>query len=469
MMQAEICLRQDTVTTLPEFTEEHRIRQKEEELSGLESVHMAESETVCAAPGLDTLEPECVTAHCGVSDVHHTHTPLIKTETDLGSTHTGDLFETVNIDNKELRYVTRLQPNQIKTETDDVGYLKAEHIGGLLDIKCVNIKTCEMKCESSESIVSDLMNTVVSEAAVDHKDQIEPWQCAGESEPNCKKEINDVPTKYVDVNHHCEMITESGHTRIVQKITNNTNKHNNFQGMDVINQHMINNSSKNQSLLNFRQKNIICRNNGATNTGQKRYKCSLCEKCFNSKSGLKKHLTIHTGEKPYKCSQCEKCFNSKSGLKAHLTIHTGEKPYKCSQCGKCFSSKSNLNSHQQIHTDEKRYKCSQCGKCFNYKSSFNRHLRIHTGEKPYKCFQCGKCFAFISSLNIHQRIHTGRKPYKCSECGKTFKWKYYYKAHKIIHSGERPFKCSECEQCFNTKYRFNQHKTFHIGKKSYGV
>ncbi|KAJ8362739.1 hypothetical protein SKAU_G00115700 [Synaphobranchus kaupii] len=67
MMQAGVCLRRDTETTLPELTEEHRIRQKEE-LSGLESVHMAESETECAATGLNTLEPECVTAHSGI---HH--------------------------------------------------------------------------------------------------------------------------------------------------------------------------------------------------------------------------------------------------------------------------------------------------------------------------------------------------------------------------------------------------------------
>ncbi|KAJ8283216.1 hypothetical protein COCON_G00020660 [Conger conger] len=59
MMQAGVCLRQDTETTLPELTEQHRIRLKEEELSGLES------ETECAAPGLNTLEPECVTAHSG--------------------------------------------------------------------------------------------------------------------------------------------------------------------------------------------------------------------------------------------------------------------------------------------------------------------------------------------------------------------------------------------------------------------
>ncbi|KAJ8362704.1 hypothetical protein SKAU_G00115350 [Synaphobranchus kaupii] len=65
MMQARVCLRRDTETTLPELTEQHRIRQKEEQISGLESVHMAETETECAVPGLNTLEPECVAAHSG--------------------------------------------------------------------------------------------------------------------------------------------------------------------------------------------------------------------------------------------------------------------------------------------------------------------------------------------------------------------------------------------------------------------
>ncbi|XP_035259488.1 uncharacterized protein LOC118220003 isoform X2 [Anguilla anguilla] len=154
MMQEEVCLRQDTETTLPELTEQHRIRQEEEELSGLESVHMAESETECAAPGLNTPEPECVTAHCGVSDVHHTHTPLIKTETDLGSTHTGNFIKTEILENTELGSVTHLHPDRIKTETNDGGYLKAEHISDLKDFKCVHIKF--EKIESSEILVSDL-------------------------------------------------------------------------------------------------------------------------------------------------------------------------------------------------------------------------------------------------------------------------------------------------------------------------
>ncbi|KAJ8362669.1 hypothetical protein SKAU_G00115000, partial [Synaphobranchus kaupii] len=235
MMQAGICLRRDTETTLPELTEQHRIRPKEEELSGLESVHMAESETEYAAPGLNTLEPQCVAAHSGVSDVHHTHTSLIKTETDWGSTHTGDLIKTENLDFTELGYVTRLHPDQIKIEADYGGYLKPEHFSDLQDIKCVNIKSGQMKCESSESSVSDLTKTVMSGACVDHKDQTEPQQYTGEPNPKCKNEkSNYLPIKCGGVTQHCEFNNEDNQTRIVQKNTLSKNKHINCQRTNVI-------------------------------------------------------------------------------------------------------------------------------------------------------------------------------------------------------------------------------------------
>ncbi|KAJ8362740.1 hypothetical protein SKAU_G00115710, partial [Synaphobranchus kaupii] len=244
MMQAGVCLRRDTETTLPELTEQHRIRQKEEELSGLESVHMAESESKSAAPGLKTLEPECVTAHSGVSDVHHTHTSLIKLETDLGSTDTGDLIKTESLDSTELGYVTHLHSVQIKTEADDGGYLQAEHISDFQDIKCVDIKFDKLKCESSESLVSDIMNTVMNGVGVDQKDQTEPWQCAEEPNPNCKKESHDLPTQSGDLNHHCDVNNENNQTRIVQKSTNVSKKRMQCGRMNVIIEPLIMNSSK---------------------------------------------------------------------------------------------------------------------------------------------------------------------------------------------------------------------------------
>ncbi|KAJ8283219.1 hypothetical protein COCON_G00020690 [Conger conger] len=379
MMQAGVCLRQDTETTLPELTEQHRIRLKEEELSGLES------ETECAAPGLNTLEPECVTAHSGVSDVHHTHTSVIKTEADLGSTRTGDLIKTKSLDFTELGYVTHLHPDQIKTEAEDGGYHKAEHISDLLDIKCVDVKSDQMKCESSESLVSDLMNTVMDGAGVDHKGLPEPWLCAGEPTPNCEK----------------EEIHQNNRNRIVQKSRNCNKKHMHCQRVNV---RIAPKISQNTSHLHVFQNKMI---QGKNHTNEKPYKCTQCGKCFFRMSHLSIHQRIHTGEKPYKCFQCGKCFSIKSNLQCHLRIHTGEKPYKCFQCGKCFSMKSNLQCHLKIHTGEKPHKCTQCDKGFITNSDLNKHLRIHTGEKPYKCTQCDKCLHSNSALHYHMRLHAG--------------------------------------------------------------
>ncbi|KAJ8332026.1 hypothetical protein SKAU_G00429900 [Synaphobranchus kaupii] len=466
-MQAGVCLRRDTETPLPELTEQHRIRQKEEQFSGLESVYMAESETECAAPGLNTVEPECVTAHSGVSDVHHTHISLIKIETVLGSTHTGDL-KTEILDSTELGYVTRLHSDQIKTETDDGGYLMAEHISDLQDITCVQIKSDQMKCESSESLVSDLVNTVMNGAGVDHKDQTEPWPCAEEPNPNCKnEEISHLSTQCGDFNHQCAINSQNNQTRIVQKSTNRSNKRIYGRRMKVMLEPLIINSSKNTHLLNFFQNKTINRNKGEIHISEKPYKCTQCEKCFKTKSYLHIHNRIHTGEKPYKCTQCERCFFNKSHLNSHLRVHTGEKPYKCAQCHKCFSQSSHLSSHQKIHTGEKPYRCTQCGKCFSKISNLNYHQRIHTGEKPYKCIQCGKCFSKISNLNRHQRSHRGEKPYKCIQCGKSFSTINHLNSHQRVHTSEKPYKCSQCEKCFPTISSLNIHQRIHTGEKPY--
>ncbi|KAJ8278430.1 hypothetical protein GJAV_G00087530 [Gymnothorax javanicus] len=247
MMQTGDRLRQDTETTLPWLPKQHRIREKEEELHGLESVHMAESETKCTTAGLNTLEPECVTANSRVSDLHHTEAPLIKTEADLSPTNTGDL-NTGSLDFTELAYVTLLYPDQVKPGTDDgdnvktepvsilpdiervyiksdikleptntgdlntgsldftdlgnetplhPGQVKTEPDGGdyiqteLIsvspDIKCVDIESDDVKLESGESFGDGLVSKMFYGAGVDEKAETELYHCAGKPNPNCSK------------------------------------------------------------------------------------------------------------------------------------------------------------------------------------------------------------------------------------------------------------------------------------------
>ncbi|XP_061476131.1 zinc finger and SCAN domain-containing protein 31-like [Rhineura floridana] len=175
-----------------------------------------------------------------------------------------------------------------------------------------------------------------------------------------------------------------------------------------------------------------------SHSGEKRYKCSVCEKSFKHKSTLTVHKRTHTGERPYRCSHCEKSFIQRSTLIVHERTHTGERPYRCSDCGKSFNERSVLVKHERTHTGERPYKCVDCEKSYKQLSALAAHERTHTGERPYKCSDCGKSFTRSSFLITHKRTHTGEKPYSCSGCGKSFSQRPHLVIHERTHSGEDP-------------------------------
>ncbi|XP_053342637.1 zinc finger and SCAN domain-containing protein 2 isoform X2 [Clarias gariepinus] len=87
--------------------------------------------------------------------------------------------------------------------------------------------------------------------------------------------------------------------------------------------------------------------------GERRFRCSFCEKTFVRFGQLKEHVRSHTGERPYTCSQCGRSFTKQGNLIRHAVVHSGEKPYQCSLCGKCFTQRSSLKSHQKTHTPDR--------------------------------------------------------------------------------------------------------------------
>ncbi|KAJ8705061.1 hypothetical protein PYW08_012381 [Mythimna loreyi] len=174
-----------------------------------------------------------------------------------------------------------------------------------------------------------------------------------------------------------------------------------------------------------------------------------------------------TKEKPYKCEECQRSFNQKAFLTRHIRAHTGEKPYKCDVCQTCFSENGNLIRHMRTHTGEKPYKCEECQLSFSQKSHLIGHNRRHTGEKPYQCEECQLCFGQKSSLLCHIRTHTGEKPYKCNQCQLRFKQKITLLNHiSTTHTGEKPFKCDRCPRSFSDRSSLTRHsRCRHVGEK----
>ncbi|XP_067686399.1 zinc finger protein 208-like [Haliotis asinina] len=198
------------------------------------------------------------------------------------------------------------------------------------------------------------------------------------------------------------------------------------------------------------------------------YGCELCGKRFAEACYLREHMMKHTGERPFKCDVCDKGFISNSLLKKHRLCH-GPKTHECTVCGKCFSQASSLNTHMQTHDAVKRvYLCDDCGKSFKSKSGLNRHQVKHTGIKKHKCQfpGCERAFFFKAELKVHELCHGDVKPFKCGTCGKSFKFRTSFKNHIQYHSKTKNFKCSICDKEFYLENKYKHHMERHLGQRN---
>jgi hypothetical protein len=56
----------------------------------------------------------------------------------------------------------------------------------------------------------------------------------------------------------------------------------------------------------------------------------------------------------------------------------GTKPFSCHKCNRTFNSKYNVIRHlKQYHADKRMFKCNVCGRDYKWVDSLHKHMKLH--------------------------------------------------------------------------------------------
>lgn len=93
-----------------------------------------------------------------------------------------------------------------------------------------------------------------------------------------------------------------------------------------------------------------------------------------------------SGDKRHKCTECNRAFVKSADLKRHMAGHRNEKKFVCDDCGSAFTRRDNLKAHRLLHTRESVVTCDLCSKEFINAVYLKRHMHIHkqAKKKPYE-------------------------------------------------------------------------------------
>ncbi|XP_071746728.1 uncharacterized protein [Lepeophtheirus salmonis] len=192
--------------------------------------------------------------------------------------------------------------------------------------------------------------------------------------------------------------------------------------------------------------------------------CSMCTAKLNSKRSYLIHLKRHVGLNNFKCKYCDKSFQSKFRLNRHLKNHakegsnitpppsspTGEKStddaqifetIKCALCPKTFTDNESLQIHTISHfEDDSLIRSAAYQRKLRRRSLFRRSYRLRSLHRA----------KHISSLDLNNNV------YNCTVCCVSLKRKTSLFIHKMKHGG-KSWRCDSCGDLFSHSSKLNSH------------
>ena len=217
---------------------------------------------------------------------------------------------------------------------------------------------------------------------------------------------------------------------------------------------------------------MLSRHRNVTTSTQ--FKCHVCNRLLSSQSALKRHNMLHTGEKPFKCSLCDRSFTQPHHRLNHelghwaVTQNQGQAVVSSSSQAEGGSVSSSL-SGSSPENEERVLKCRVCEMTFPNIRTLRGHLTIHDARRRFPCPVCGVRFIREAHCTLHIQTHAVLSQISCPYCGKQVN-RVYFQRHLQVHRRKKEslgHACKYCPKVCRSLSGLSKHISAHFSSKTH--